>query len=272
MKTLACYSNKGGVGKTTSSVNLAHAFAARGLRTLLVDLDPQGASSFYLRVKPAKSLPGDTFFTDARKREKAIRGSDFDNLDILPASPALRDADALLSGLKKSRSRLGRALAPLEQDYDLVLLDCPPNLSRLSENIFRLADAIAVPVIPSPLCERSFAQILDFFRAEDLPRRSLMPFFSMVQPRKRLHAETMERMRAAHGKRFLDTEVPFSAEIEKMGQHRAPVATFAPRLAASQVQEALADEITARLGLGPRGADRPGTGDKGGSGAGTGGA
>ena len=248
MKTIACYSNKGGVGKTAAAVNLAHAFAGGGARVLLCDLDPQGASSFYFRTKPSKRLLQDAFFKDGGRLEAAIRGSDFDNLDILPANLSFRDFDVLLSQMKHRTSRLDRSLAALKGEYDVVLLDCPPNISLLAENVFAAADRIVVPVIPTTLSERAFEQLLEFLaeRGKAEPRK-VLAFFSMVQRRKSLHLATMARMRAAHPKRFLEVEVPFSADVERMGTERAPVAAFAPRRPAARAFDALARALRERL-------------------------
>ena len=153
MKIVACYSNKGGVGKTASAVNIAYGLAKAGQRVLLCDLDPQGASGFYFRVKPSKKLTDERFFTDVKRFTSAIRGSDFDNLDILPANMSFRDFDVFLSRMKNSRSRLKKALKSVDKDCDVVLLDCPPNISTLSENVFRASDAVVVPVIPTTIID-----------------------------------------------------------------------------------------------------------------------
>lgn len=239
MKIIACYSNKGGVGKTATSVNLAYAFAQSGLRTLLCDLDPQGASGFYFRVKPSKKLKDEIFFKDVERFTKAIRGSDFENLDILPANITFRDFDIFLSRMKNSRSRLKKALRAVDSDYDVVLLDCPPNISALSQSVFKAADHIVVPVIPTTLSERTFAQLVHFFEEHKIGKRKLIPFFSMVQQQKTLHVETMERMRKSYKKIFLEASVPFSTDIEKMGIHRAPVMTFAKNSPAAKAYEAV---------------------------------
>jgi len=247
MKIIACYSNKGGVGKTATSVNLAYALAQSGLRILLCDLDPQGASGFYFRVKPSKKLKDEIFFKDVQKFTKAIRGSDFDNLDILPANMTFRDFDIFLSRMKNSRSRLKKALRAVENDYDVILLDCPPNISKLSESVFKAADHIVVPVIPTTLAERTFVQLFDFFKDHKLAQRKLVPFFSMVQRQKKLHQETMTRMRKSYKKIFLDAAIPFSTDIEKMGVHKLPVMVFARSRPAAKAYQALWRDLEKRI-------------------------
>ncbi len=247
MKIIACYSNKGGVGKTAVSVNLAYAFAAAGKRTLLCDLDPQGASSFYFRVKPSKKLTEAAFFEDVGKFTKAIRGSDYDNLDILPANLGFRDFDVFLSRMRNNRSRLKKALKGVKADYDVILLDCPPNISVLSENIFRSADAIMVPVIPTTLSQRTFDQLVEFFKEQDLPLKKLHGFFSMVQSVKALHGATIAEMTDRYGKRFMKAQIPFASDVERMGLLRAPVMATTPISAASKAYQALYLETEKRV-------------------------
>lgn len=247
MKIIACYSNKGGVGKTATSVNLAYALAASGQRTLLCDLDPQGASSFYFRVKPSRKLTDASFFEDVEKFTQSIRGSDFDNLDILPANMSFRDFDVFLSRMRDSRSRLKKALKAAKGDYDVILLDCPPNISTLSENVFRAADAILVPVIPTTLSQRTFEQLLDFFKQNDLPLKKLHGFYCMVQGVKSLHGETMDALNSAHKKWFMKAQIPFASDVERMGVNRAPVMVSAPNSAASKAYQALYEEVMKRV-------------------------
>jgi chromosome partitioning protein len=247
MKVVACYSNKGGVGKTAAAVNMAVLAARSGRRTLLCDLDPQGASSFYFRVKPSTKLTPDRFIAESERLLDAIRESDFPNLDILPSNMSFRHFDVLLHGLKNSRSRLRKALKGARGDYDVVLLDCPPSLSTLSENVFRAADYIVVPVIPTTLSERTLEQLYGFFDHHDLSRKKLLPFFSMVQRRKSLHGETMTRLKGQQGKHFLKADVPFSTDVERMGMDRVPAAISRPTSAAARAYSSLWQELAGRL-------------------------
>lgn len=246
MKTLACYSIKGGVGKTATSVNLAYLAAQAGYRTLLIDLDSQGASSFYFRVRPSKKNWGKRFFRTYEQLLKQIKASDFDHLDIIPAHESFRHFDALLSDKGKRELRLKRVLKGLKKEYDLVILDCPPTLSYLSEAVFHAANMIVVPVIPTTLSERTFEQLQEFFNKHELSTKMVYPFFSMVQRQKQLHKSTIERMQA-DTPRLLSTQIPFSTDIEKMGEHRAPVSCFAARAPGGKAYEELWLEICRKL-------------------------
>lgn len=226
MKILACYSMKGGVGKTATAVNMAWFAAQSGKKTLLVDMDPQGASSFYFRVKAKKKPWDQRFFETYKNLLGHIKGSDYKNLDILPAHLSFRHFDVNLSNMSKSRLRLAKILKGLKKEYDLIILDCPPTISLLSENVFHSADVILVPVIPTTLSERTLSQVMDFFKGNDLSTKAIVPFLSMMQRQKQMHKDAALRLKKQY-KRLLKSKIPFSADIEKMGEHRAPVGEFA---------------------------------------------
>ena len=138
MRTLAVYSIKGGVGKTTTAVNLAYLAARQGLRTLVWDLDPQGAASFYFRIRP-KVKGVRRLIRRRRDLRLRVRGTDFEMLDLLPADFSYRNLDLLLSLNKKPRKTLRKLLRPLTSSYDWVFLDCAPSISVVSEAVFAAA-------------------------------------------------------------------------------------------------------------------------------------
>ncbi len=248
MKIAACYSNKGGVGKTAASVNLAYSCALEGKKTLLCDLDPQAASGFYFRVKPSKKLKEQAFFKNEEKLLAAIRASGFAHLDLLPANMSYRDFDIFLDRMKKSDSRLKKALKAAKNEYDIILLDCPPNISLLSVNVFRAADIVVVPVIPTTLSARTLEQLYTFFEENGFDKKKLLPFFSMVQKSKNLHRETMVELREKY-REMVEEYVPFAADVERMGINRAPVAAYAPRSAAAQAYKKIWEAVAAKIAI-----------------------
>jgi chromosome partitioning protein len=246
MNVIASYSIKGGVGKTATSVNLAYGIARAGMRTLLIDLDPQSASSFYFRIRPAKGLKTGKFLRGRKRLLKYVRGSDYELLDVLPAKLAYRKFDVLLERIKRSTALLSKVIRVFRSEYDVVVLDAPAGISLLSENIFDAADVILVPVIPTTLSRRTYEQLLDFFKRFQHSKKKLVPFFSMVQADNDLHQATMQYMRASH-RRFLRTTIPHSVEVEKMGIQREPVLKFAGRHESAQAYWSLCREVVERL-------------------------
>lgn len=238
MKIMACYSSKGGVGKTATAVNLAWWFAARGRSTLLFDLDPQGASSYYFRVRAANRKWGKHFLDTCGDLMEQVRASDYPNLDVLPAHKGFRNADAMMHSADKGRDQLSHVLEGLEAHYDAVVLDCPPTMGPLAEGIFVAADRIMVPVVPTTLAERSYEQLVQFFADKGWKESRLRPFFTMAQVRKTLHRETMHSLRVRHP-RFARAFVPHARDVEYMGQHQAPLMAYAPRCVAAQAYHAI---------------------------------
>lgn len=241
-QVLATYNIKGGVGKTSAAVNLAYLAAHGGARTLLWDLDPQGGSTYLFRIKP--KIKGGARKLVRGKNDAAgqIKGTDYERLDLLPADFSYRHMDLALDAAKRPTRRLARVLAPLRDEYDYVLVDCPPSISLVSESVFRAADALLVPLIPATLSARTLEQIE---RVVD-HGTGLLPFFSMADPRKRMHREVMERVASQHPE-MLRTAVPFAADVERMGARRMVLDEFAPRGRAARAYRELWQEIGERL-------------------------
>ncbi|MBF0289624.1 MAG: AAA family ATPase [SAR324 cluster bacterium] len=246
MKIIASYNIKGGVGKTATIVNLAYLAAADGHKVLLCDLDPQGSATFYFRIRTHKKQTGQKLLRGRKKLDKFVMESDFENLEILPANLSYRSLDILLNKETKSKHILKNIFKSYQKTYDLILLDCPPNITLLSENIFYAADLILVPIIPSTLSIRTYDQLLDFFKQEKIKRSKLIPFLSMVEKRKKLHTEITEDL-LNHDKHFLRSMIPYSANIEKMGINRKPIAAEIRSTAAKQAYLDLWQEVTELL-------------------------
>lgn len=246
MRVFATYNIKGGVGKTATAVNLAYLSARDGYRTLVWDLDPQGASTFYFRIK-AKIKGGSKKLLGGKQAiDDLIKGTDYDNLDLLPADFSYRNMDLFLDSAKKPNRRLHKLIKPLSNDYEHIFLDCPPSISWLSENVFHAADALLVPIIPTTLSLRTLIQ-LDQFLGKDEPNNlEVLPFFSMVDQRKSLHREILHQLPKERPE-FLSTIIPNASEVERMGIRREVVHRFASaRSPAVKAFEALWTEIKNR--------------------------
>jgi chromosome partitioning protein len=248
VKRVAIYHMKGGVGKTTAAVNLAYESAARGLRTLLCDLDPQGSSSYYLRVRSSSKLGGKTLLKGGRKLNRAVVATDHPGLDLLPSAQSFRNLDLLLQERKRPEQALRHSLKELGADYDVVLLDCPPNLTLLSESILRAAHRVVVPLVPTTLSWNAYQLMVEFTRERGISKRRLLPFFSMVDERKTMHRETMRTIEEA-AKTLCRTAIPYRASVEAMGTHRRPLGCFAPEDKAARAFAALWGELEEHLGL-----------------------
>lgn len=238
MTTLALYSNKGGVGKTTAAVNLSYLAAQAGAKTLICDLDSQSSATYYFRVKPKLKFGAKGFIKGGEKINKSIKGTDYENLDLLPADFTLRNLDAVFGKFKRPKERLSKILKPLKSEYDLVILDCPVTIGTLAENIFNAVEFILVPLIPTTLSVRTYKQLLSFCRKNKYDTGKIYAFFSMVDGRKKMHKELMAMMlKEFNG--VLRSLIPYLSQIERMGIEREPVAAFAPGSVASKAYQNL---------------------------------
>ena len=242
MKVLALYNVKGGVGKTTTAVNLAYLAAREGQRTLLWDLDPQAAATFLFRVRPRVKGGSRGLVTRSRPIAEALKETDFKGLDLLPADFSYRNMDLELDDTRQRTRRLGQLMRSLSGDYDVVFLDCPPSISLVSENILHASDLLLVPLIPAALSLRTLDQLTRFVTDAGGNRPRVKAFFSMADRRKRLHREVIATLSREHP-RVAHSVVPALSIIEQMAERRAPVPAFAPTSPAAVCYEQLWAEV-----------------------------
>ena len=247
MKIIAVTNIKGGVGKTTTAVNLSYLCPASGRPTLLWDLDPQGAATYTLKGEPREHVSAKKLVAGKRELPELILPTGYLHLDLMPADFSYRHFDVHLSERKRPTERLLKMSRSLREVYSTLFLDCAPGISLLTENVLHAADALVVPLLPTPLSVRMLTQLRDFIDREGYTDLLLLPFFSMVDRRRSLHNEVMASTRAEFPT-MLSTEVPYWSEIERMTLRRAPVPVFAPGGAATAIYKSLWMEVAARTG------------------------
>jgi len=215
---------------------------------LLWDLDAQGAATFLFRVRPRVKGGGKALIRGTRSVDNAIKATDFDRLDLLPADFTYRNLDLVLDAAKKPARRLGSLLAPLRAEYDVIFLDCPPGISLLSESVLQAVDTLLVPLIPTTLSVRTLDQLTEFIAGLNGHKPAILAFFSMIDRRKRLHKEISEQLPEQRAD-VAATAIPAMSMIERMSVERAPVTAFAPRSVAARGYTELWAEARERSGL-----------------------
>jgi chromosome partitioning protein len=239
MASVAIYSLKGGVGKSTFAVNLAYQSAkASGRRTLLWDIDAQGAAGFLLGQERGGGEARKMFSRDTPPGKLAT-ATDHMQLDLLAADASLRQLDVQLVEAD-AQKRLRKLLRALEADYDRIILDCPPGLTEISEQVFRAVDLIVVPVPPSPLAIRAYEDVVAHLAKRHRGGPVILPVLSMVDMRKRLHREA-----AAANPDW--RAIPQASVVERMSVARAPLATFAAHHPANLAFASLWADVECRL-------------------------
>jgi cellulose biosynthesis protein BcsQ len=244
MEIIAFFNLKGGVGKTTSAVNVAWQAANEGIPTLLWDLDPQGASSWLLKNKSGKKATAKRILTGKTPIGELVQATDYNALDIIPADFSYRHIDHHL--MEKEADFFQKLIAPFSEQYALIILDCAPNFSLMTEQVFDAADSLYVPIIPSYLSLRTFEQTREFFKENKLKPKRLHGFFTMVDRRRSLHRVMMQHPPKSL-KNSLKTVIPYAAVVERMGEKRAPLLAYDKHSAVSKAYVNLWHEIKQTL-------------------------
>ena len=251
VRVTACTNQKGGVGKTTTVINLAAYLALSGTSTLVVDLDPQGNATSGLGID-RRSLDRSVY--DAIIQREPIGGlvvgTAVDGLDLVPSAPALSGAEVELVGIPSRERRLSASLAELNGRYDRVLIDCPPSLGLLTVNALTAADGVLIPIQTEYYALEGLSQLVNTIRRV---RESLNPrleidgvLLTMYDARTNLSAQVADEVRRHMNGTVFDTVVPRSVRLSEAPSHGLPIALYDPTSRGAAAYDRLAGEVTAR--------------------------
>jgi len=261
-KILGVVNQKGGVGKTTTAINLSACLALEGLRTLLVDCDPQANASSgigFQRDDNRRSIY-DVLMGDC-PAEQVILPTEIDHLWLLPGSKNLTGANVELAGATDRALRLRRALAPLRDAYDLIILDCPPALDLLTLNVLSAAETLLVPMQAEYFALEGISEListLERVRAAYNPSLTIEGvLLTMYDDRTNLAQQVTETLREYFRERLYRTVIPRNVRLAEAPSHGKPVALYDARSRGTEAYFELAGEFLARNQIeSPRSAER----------------
>ncbi|UZN01520.1 ParA family protein [Cellulomonas sp. S1-8] len=251
-RVIAMCNQKGGVGKTTTTINLAAALAEYGRRVLIVDFDPQGAASVGLGISPHEL--DRTVYNLLMERDSDIadvlRHTAVPNLDLLPANIDLSAAEVQLVGEVARESVLSRALRPVMDDYDVVFIDCQPSLGLLTVNALTASHGVLIPLECEFFALRGVALLIETIekvRDRLNPRLEVDGILATMYDSRTLHArEVVARVKEAFGETLLHTVIGRTVKFPDATVAAEPITQYAPTHAGAEAYRQLARELVAR--------------------------
>jgi chromosome partitioning protein len=251
VRVTACTNQKGGVGKTTTVINLAAYLALSGTRTLVIDLDPQGNATSGLGVD-RRTVDRSSYeaLVDRAPLTELVVTTSVEHLDLVPSSPALSGAEVELVGIPARERRLAASLAELDGRYERVLIDCPPSLGLLTLNALTAADGVLIPIQTEYYALEGLSQLVNTIRRV---REGLNPrleiegvLLTMYDARTNLSAQVASEVRRHMNGSVYETVVPRSIRLSEAPSHGLPIALYDPASRGADAYRELAGEVTAR--------------------------
>jgi chromosome partitioning protein len=252
-QTIACTNQKGGVGKTTTVVNLATYLALDGDRVLVIDLDPQGnaTSGFGVDRSRLERSVYDAVVDDATLLDLAV-DTPVNGLRLVPAAIALAGAEIELAPLERRERRLAQAIATVSASFDYILIDCPPSLGLLTVNALTAADSVLIPIQSEYYALEGLTQLVATIH---LVRDHLNPqldikgvVITMYDARTNLSSDVAAEVRRHLGDRVFNTVVPRSVRLSEAPSYGLPIALYRPDSRGAEAYRSLATELQARDG------------------------
>lgn len=247
-RIIAIYNQKGGVGKTTTTVNLASALAAAGKRVLLVDMDPQGNTTGGVGINKNKVEASvyDLLIGNGTA-EEAILKLPYQNLHLLPADQALAGAEIELTAVNRRESRLKAGLAPVRENYDYILIDCPPSLGLLSLNALCATDSVIIPIQCEYYALEGLAQLMATMRQVKRLHNPTLDvegvLLTMFDGRLNLTQQVMAEVKKFFPRKVFATPIPRSVRLAEAPSFGKPINYYDRSSRGCKAYDALAQEL-----------------------------
>lgn len=252
-KAIAIFNQKGGVGKTTTNINLGACLARIGKRVLVVDIDPQGntTSGIGIRKRTLKNTIYDVLINDNYDVKKAILPTKTENLDIIPASVDLAGAEVELVSIEGREKRLKKAIDSIRDDYDFIFIDCPPSLGILTINSLTAVDSVLIPIQCEFYALEGVSQLVSTI---ELVKKSMNKdlyvegvVLSMFDGRTNLSLQVVQEVKNYFGSAVYQTVIPRNVRLAEAPSYGMPIITYDPSAAGAKAYMAFTKEFLKRV-------------------------